>query len=470
MGNQGNLLSRRNFLKVAGVGTVGAWLVACSPPAAAPAGDDVGTGGASAAPTELKISTDWNVGPRKEFMDQITAKYMEENPDTEVEIWHLGGGNTSSSMVDVVVTQLLTGTSADVIMGWGLMLFERREALADITEQMDMLGVNVKEDYYYAAEACYTPDGRLYGVPWGHSVSGWIYNKTMFDEAGIDEPTEEWDWWDMVDAARELTNLEAGIYGVEAYRHHSSSAHEHMAAAGGTYRTQDGTRTNMNTEGAVAAFERYISLIFEERIAPDPAEAAALAGTTNAFAAGHIAMRPQLIHNVGGMARDVADRFEWGVMPTPKDPDTGVASNFELTEPWFVAQDTLDRGTFEQACKLAAILVSDTGQELLIQTGAFMPGKKGWLDDPTFLEPMPYNKEQIKKNLETNLRMPQMYFTQWAEWFNAYYTQTLTAAWTGESPAAETLHNACAAGDAVLAKYTPEPWPYDYGFYPEVGY
>ncbi len=468
MSSEGKRFSRRELLKLAGLGTATAWLASCSATgSAAPSQAEV-----AQEKIELKISTDWNVGPRKEFMDQIVAEFHEANPDVEAEVWHMGGGGSSGpgTMLDIVVAQLLTDTAADVIMGWGLMLFERREYLADITEKMDELGINVKDDYYYATEACYSSDGRLYGVPWGHSVSGWIYNRTMFQEAGVDEPTEEWDWWDMVDAAKQLTNLDEQQYGVLAHQHHSSSAHEHMFAAGGTYRTQDGTKTNMGTEGAAAAFQRYIDLIYKEQVAPNPADATAIAGTTNAFAEGRIAMRPQLIHNVGGMARDVADRFEWAVMPTPKDPDTGMAANAELTEPWFVGQATLDRGTFDKACEMAALMVSDTGQELLISTGAFMPGKKGWLEDPRFLEPLPYNKEQIKKNLDTTLKIPQMYFTQWSEWFTAYYTQNLTAAWTGEIPVAQVLQQACDAGDAVLAKYTPEPWPYDYGFYPEVGY
>lgn len=470
MSTQRKALSRRELLKVASVGTAAMWLAACAE--SAPDAPSQAEGSSPAQETmELTISTDWNVDARKEFMDQITANFQEENPDVSVEVWNMGGGGTSGpgAMSDIVVAQMLTDTVADVVMGWGLMLFERQEYLADLTDQVEELNFNI-DDYYYATEACFTPDDRLYGIPWGHSVSGWVYNRTMFQEAGVDEPTDDWTWADMLEAAHELTKPDQQQHGVEAVMAHAASAHEHMWAAGGTYRTQDGTRTNMNTEGSIAAFERYIALMFEERVAPDPAEAATIAGTTNPFAQGRVAMRPQLLHSVGEMARDIGDRFEWGCMPTPKDPSTGMAANRELTEPWFVTRVTLDRGHFEQAANLATYLVSDVGEELLLQTGAFIPGKKGWLEDPTFLEPMPYNKEQIKENLDNNLRIPQMYFEGWGEWFTAYWNQHMTTAWTDEIPPAEAVNRACDAADAVLANYPEAPWPYDYGFYPEVGY
>src|SRR5262245_11066760 len=76
--------------------------VVTATPAAAPQ--------AAAKAVELKLSTDWNAGPRKEVMDAGKTEYEKNFPNVKVEHWHLGAGGTSGpgGMTDIVVAQLLT--------------------------------------------------------------------------------------------------------------------------------------------------------------------------------------------------------------------------------------------------------------------------------------------------------------------------------------------------------------------------
>lgn len=76
-------LSRRNFLKLAGVTSAGAVLAACAPAApSAPA-----TGSEAAAPGSERVQIDfmnWWGSHREALMDEIIANFHDMNDDVEV--------------------------------------------------------------------------------------------------------------------------------------------------------------------------------------------------------------------------------------------------------------------------------------------------------------------------------------------------------------------------------------------------
>ena len=45
-------------------------------------------------------------------------------------------------------------------------------------------------------------DGSTYGIPVGFTTHCLFYNKDIFDEAGVEYPTEDWTWDDLQEAAR----------------------------------------------------------------------------------------------------------------------------------------------------------------------------------------------------------------------------------------------------------------------------
>lgn len=59
-------------------------------------------------------------------------------------------------------------------------------------------------------------DGRLLGVVLGTNAYAMAYNPELFDEAGVEPPTPDWTWDDLV-AASEVLYSELGVYGLNAY-------------------------------------------------------------------------------------------------------------------------------------------------------------------------------------------------------------------------------------------------------------
>src|SRR5690606_22028102 len=56
-------------------------------------------------------------------------------------------------------------------------------------------------------------EGSLYNLPFLWAASGIHYNKRLFDQAGLDYPTDDWTLEDFLTAARAISALGDDIYG-----------------------------------------------------------------------------------------------------------------------------------------------------------------------------------------------------------------------------------------------------------------
>lgn len=71
-------------------------------------------------------------------------------------------------------------------------------------------------NYYEGVTELFTRDdnGSVYALPKDHDTIALLYNKAIFDEYGVDYPTDEWTWEDMRDAAKAITEGSEGkVYG-----------------------------------------------------------------------------------------------------------------------------------------------------------------------------------------------------------------------------------------------------------------
>jgi multiple sugar transport system substrate-binding protein len=158
----------------------------------------------------------------------------------------------------------------------------------------------------------FSRDGTQYGVPTSFSNVVLFYNKALFDDAGVEVPTNDWTWADAQAAAEALTDTEAGVWG----DYQPISFHEFykaLAQAGGEFLNGDGTEaTFASPEGVEAA-----NWLVGKSGVTMPTEADG-AGTpdfdSNLFAEGKLAMWHTGIWMFGAMA-DVP--FEWDIVVEP---------------------------------------------------------------------------------------------------------------------------------------------------------
>lgn len=112
------------------------------------------------------------------------------------------------------------------------------------------------DDFYPSLRDAFTSNGTFYCPPKDFSTLALIYNKKMFDAAGVTPPTT---WDELKAAAEKLTNKDTGVYGLGL----SADAARWLAflyQAGGQVINEDG-KMNINTPEAKAALDYYTALL-----------------------------------------------------------------------------------------------------------------------------------------------------------------------------------------------------------------
>ena len=102
-------------------------------------------------------------------------------------------------------------------------------------------------------------DGTLYAVPKDKDTVGLVYNKEMFDAAGVSYPDDTWTWDTLVEASQKIYDA-TGYYGYMAYGDDQLGYWNFVYQAGGSILTEDKTRANFTDPATEMAMDFYIGL------------------------------------------------------------------------------------------------------------------------------------------------------------------------------------------------------------------
>ena len=102
-------------------------------------------------------------------------------------------------------------------------------------------------------------DGVLYAVPKDKDTVGLVYNKEMFDAAGVSYPDDTWTWDTLVEASQKIYDA-TGYYGYMAYGDDQPGYWNFVYQAGGSILTEDKTRANFTDPATEMAMDFYIGL------------------------------------------------------------------------------------------------------------------------------------------------------------------------------------------------------------------
>lgn len=90
--------------------------------------------------------------------------------------------------------------------------YAKKGALMPLDDILTKDGIDTSI-YNDMALKAFSADGVQYGVPDSFSNVVLIYNKDLFDQAGIDYPTDDWKWEDAMAAAEKIRALGDNIFG-----------------------------------------------------------------------------------------------------------------------------------------------------------------------------------------------------------------------------------------------------------------
>ncbi|MGH2355465.1 MAG: extracellular solute-binding protein [Chloroflexota bacterium] len=393
---------------------------------------------ASAKPASLVLHTDWLDGPRGDVTEKGLATFQQRFPHLTVTPEALPGDTAEK------LTALIAADSIGDVALWThhlVVYFAKRNFFTDLRPYLKTFKFSL-DDTYYIPEIVYYQN-KLIAVPFQLNLFDWIYNKTLFERAGVPPPADDWTWDQFVDTARRLTDPATEAWGMRWTVNHPNWMTP-IWANGGTLLDASFSRTTLAEPPAVEAIELILDVVHKHRVAPLPAHHSE---KRLRFESGHYAM---MIANSPGRALDKAltdaGGMEWDFLYMPTLPRTHKRTVQANLQPYVVP--ATKRDTRDQAVQLAFFMGGEYVQGLIADTGAASPTFKKLIDSDRYLAPT--HRRKVVLDGHAYRKGMGSAFEHYVPWRRAVEAE-LTKGWNGEQSAKDTALQATQAGDAALA-------------------
>jgi multiple sugar transport system substrate-binding protein len=120
-----------------------------------------------------------------------------------------------------------------------------------------------------AARKTATVDGRVIGVPALVDNLGLLYNKKVFDAAGVSYPTNDWTWDDFRAAAKKLTDPSKNVFGSAYSVSGSEDTTWHfwplLWQNGGSILSEDQKTATFNSDSGIKALDLLRSMAVDDK-------------------------------------------------------------------------------------------------------------------------------------------------------------------------------------------------------------
>jgi multiple sugar transport system substrate-binding protein len=212
-----------------------------------------GTGGTT--PTKIVVWHGWTDVEGTTF-DDLVKQYNAAHPDVEVSTLEV---NNDLSL-QKVLTAVSGGTPPDVAYLYGSWApsVAQIPLVVDLTEAVQDPAVDWT-DFPDGLRQVATVDDKVIGVPALVDNLAIVYNKKMFQDAGISAPTADWTWTDFQQAARALTDPAKKQYGWTIPADGSEDTVWHWVPmlweAGGALLNADNTKAAFNSPAGLQSLK-----------------------------------------------------------------------------------------------------------------------------------------------------------------------------------------------------------------------
>ena len=243
----------------------------------------------------------WNVGPteassavEKRFYDEFLATFATYYPNIELQNQNLD----YNGMLDTIRTAA-EGRAAPAVAKmpilWGVE-FAAKGQLQEVT--LEEFGLS-RELFWEGALKSVTWEDKLYGIPTNNETMAFIWNRALFEQAGLPPDQPPATWADVVRYSKQIKD-ETGKngYGMVAKENAGNTPFRYMPmlwAYGGsaldeaeenpTYQT-----SMINTEGGIAALQNFYDMYVTDRSVPTSALTNTQVENQDLFMAGELAM------------------------------------------------------------------------------------------------------------------------------------------------------------------------------------
>jgi multiple sugar transport system substrate-binding protein len=348
-------------------------------PAEAPAGDaaaaETATEAATAAaiPGALQLMGWASSDAENVRLQEIVDQWNAANPDSQVQL------NLVPDYDTKLQTALAGGSPPDIfyIDSFKLPDLVAANAVLPIGDQL-----TDPDDFYPSMREAFTIDGTFYCPPKDFSTLALEYNKDLFDAAGVAYPTADWTWEDLRAAAEQLTDPDAGVYGMVLSPDFARLI-AFIYQAGGTVTNEDFTAMTLDSDAAREATDFFINMVVDG-LAAQPADLdSGWAG--EAFGKGQAAMAMEG-NWIVPFLKDQFPDLNYGVTELP------AGSAGKATMAFTVCYGVPANGkNNEKAIEVVDFLTGPEGMKAWSDLGLAMPTRAslaaGWLEQYPDLQP-----------------------------------------------------------------------------------
>lgn len=372
-------------------------------------------------------------------LSEILADFTEETGiETQIQVitWDeywtlLSAGAQGNSMPDVF---WMHSNEAERYMSNGMLL-----DLTDRIAESDLIDpANYPEDIV----ELYTYDDKYYAVPKDVDTIALWYNKTMFDEAGLEYPTADWTWDDLYAAAEALTTDEHYGFGSSA-TNNQAGYYNLIYDMGGYVINDDKTASGWDDPKTIEAMQFYERMI-QNGLMPSQQVMAEAADESVLLGAGTIAMTTMGSWMIAACKSNDYIQENCDCVELPMDATTGNRISIYNGLGWAASANTSKP---DEAWQLIEYLGSEDAQikqaELGVTMSAYEGTSEAWASSADF------NLQAYLNMMDNMVIRP--YSRQTVTWENAV-NEEITKGFTQEVTMEQACLNAAEVMNETLAE------------------
>ncbi|WP_400246747.1 sugar ABC transporter substrate-binding protein [Niallia sp. JL1B1071] len=380
----------------------------------------------------------WGSNMEKQAIQKMIDSFNKSHPDIKVVGQHVAGDYNTK-----VNTLMASNELPDVAyLGTSLAKKWAQEGkimdLTDYQDQYPALKERVAQSYLY-----YEP-GKNVGNTTASEIEMMFYNKSLFEEAGVEVPPSKaedaWTWDELIKTAQKLTKDSKGRtadesdfnpkeimqYGISIPSTFNGWL-PMVLSNGGDIINEEGTELTLNTPEAKEVFQNIHDLIYKYHIAPTPVQMENMPATSVSLQTKKVAMA---IDGQWALLDIAGSGVDFGVAVLPKFDElktiflSGASVIFSSTEH---PEEALEFYMYH----------NDPEQVDLFETGLWMPIQeeyytdeakiKEWTDNPA--HPEEYRDAAINYLLDYAVQAPEIDIINWDQ-INTELEQGLDQYWT----------------------------------------
>ncbi|MBR7831748.1 ABC transporter substrate-binding protein [Actinospica durhamensis] len=162
-------------------------------------------------PVTITIWSGQDIAPEK-VLEGLAKQFHALHPNVTVDLYP--GAPTTDQLLPKLTAAFTSGDYPDISYTFGSWATELQESgrTLNLTDQVKAPSVKWDE-FPPAARQTATPNGEVIGFPAVVDNIGLMYNKKLFQAAGLPYPTNDWTWAQFRAAAEKLTDPAKNIYG-----------------------------------------------------------------------------------------------------------------------------------------------------------------------------------------------------------------------------------------------------------------